>query len=162
RSDFDDLMFLRAKDKWEHIVDEIKAFHDVGRPVLVGTTSVDKSEMLSRMLTGKHNIKHEVLNAKQHEREAHIVENARQLGAVMIATNMAGRGTDIKLGKSPREALLDHWLRRGICPRTVTVDSTEEQLREAVFRKIAPKELGQQKRDVETMPFEELELELLK
>jgi preprotein translocase subunit SecA len=162
RSDFDDLMFLRAKDKWEHIVDEIKSFHDVGRPVLVGTTSVEKSEMLSKMLTGKHAIKHEVLNAKQHEREAHIVENAGQLGAVMIATNMAGRGTDIKLGKCSREALLDHWLRRGIAPRTVTVNSTEEELREAIFRKIAPKELGQNKRELETMPFAELELELLR
>lgn len=162
RKDFDDLMFLRAKDKWEHIVDEIKAFHDVGRPVLVGTTSVEKSEMLSRMLQGKHAIKHEVLNAKQHEREAHIVENAGQLGAVMIATNMAGRGTDIKLGACTREALLDHWLRRGIAPRTVTVNSTTQELREAVFRKVAPKELGQNKRDVETMPFEELELELLR
>jgi len=139
RRDFDDLMFLRAKDKWEAIVDEIKAFHDVGRPVLVGTTSVEKSEMLAKMLASKYGIKHEVLNAKQHEREANIVENAGQLGAVMIATNMAGRGTDIKLGKAAREALLDHWLRRGIAPRTITVDSTEEQLREAVYRKIAPK-----------------------
>ncbi len=162
RTDFEDLMFLRAKDKWDHIVDEIKAFNDVGRPVLVGTTSVEKSETLSKLLTGKHGVKHEVLNAKQHEREAHIVENAGQLGAVMIATNMAGRGTDIKLGKCTREALLDHWLRRGIAPRTVTVNSTEEELREAVFRKIAPKELGQNKRDVETMPFAELELELLR
>ena len=162
RRDFDDLMFLRAKDKWEAIVDEIKAFHDVGRPVLVGTTSVEKSETLSKMLTGKHAIKHEVLNAKQHEREANIVENAGQLGAVMIATNMAGRGTDIKLGKCPREALLEHWLRRGIAPRTVTVESTDDQLREAVFRKVAPKELGTQKRDAEAMPFAELELELLR
>jgi preprotein translocase subunit SecA len=162
RRDFDDLMFLRAKDKWEHIVDEIKAFHDVGRPVLVGTTSVEKSEMLSKMLTGKHAIKHEVLNAKQHEREAHIVENAGQLGAVMIATNMAGRGTDIKLGSCTREALLDHWLRRGLAPRTLTVNATNEEVREAVYRKVAPKELGQNKRDVETMPFPELELELLR
>ncbi|MBL9032350.1 MAG: preprotein translocase subunit SecA [Phycisphaerae bacterium] len=162
RRDFDDLMFLREKDKWNAIVDEIKSFHDVGRPILVGTTSVEKSERLSKMLSSKHGIKHEVLNAKQHEREAHIVENAGQLGQVMIATNMAGRGTDIKLGKLTREALLDHWLRRGIAPRTVTVESTEEQLREAVYRKIAPKELGQTKRDVETMPFAELELELLR
>jgi len=162
RRDFDDLMFLRVKDKWEAIVDEIKAFHDVGRPILVGTTSVEKSEMLSKMLTGKYGIKHEVLNAKQHEREANIVENAGQLGAVMIATNMAGRGTDIKLGKASRELLLDHWLRRGIAPRTVTVESTEEQLREAIYRKIGAKELGQNKRDIETMPFPELELALLR
>jgi preprotein translocase subunit SecA len=162
RRDFDDLMFLRARDKWNAIVDEIKAFHDVGRPVLVGTTSVEKSEMLAKMLASKHGIKHEVLNAKQHEREAHIIENAGQLGAVMIATNMAGRGTDIKLGPVTREALLEHWLRRGIAPRTVTVESTEEELREAVYRKIAPKELEENKRAVESMPFEELELSLLR
>jgi preprotein translocase subunit SecA len=162
RDDFDDLMFLRAKDKWSAIVDEIKTFHDVGRPVLVGTTSVEKSETLSKMLAGKHAIKHEVLNAKQHEREAHIIENAGQLGAVMIATNMAGRGTDIKLGRCTREALLEHWLRRGLCPRTVTVESSEEALREGVFRKIAPKELGQNRRDVETMPLADLELALLR
>ncbi len=162
RRDFDDLMFLRAKDKWGAIVDEIKAFHDVGRPVLVGTTSVEKSETLAKMLQGKHGIKHEVLNAKQHEREAHIVENAGALGQVMIATNMAGRGTDIKLGQFTREQLLDHWLRRGIAPRTVTVDMTDEQLREQVYRKIGSKELEKNKRDVETMPFPELELALLR
>jgi preprotein translocase subunit SecA len=162
RRDFDDLMFLRAKDKWESIVDEIKAFHDCGRPILVGTTSVEKSETLSRMLTGKYGIKHEVLNAKQHEREAHIIENAGQLGAVMIATNMAGRGTDIKLGSVSREALLDHWLRRGIAPRTVTTEMADEQVRELIYRKIGAKELGAQKRDVESMPFPELELALLR
>src|SRR6185369_8803374 len=99
-------------------------------------------------LTSKHGVKHEVLNAKQHEREAHIVENAGQLGAVMIATNMAGRGTDIKLGQISRETLLDHWLRRGIAPRTVTVESSDEQLREAVYRKIATQHLDMNKRDV--------------
>src|SRR5690606_10875035 len=135
RADFADLMFLTAKDKWQFIVDEIKAFHDVGRPILVGTTSVEKSEMLSQMLTRKHGIKHEVLNAKPEniEREANIVENAGQLGSVMIATNMAGRGTDIKLGKVTREQLLEHWLRRGICSRGLSVDASEEQLRENVY-----------------------------
>ncbi len=162
RRDYDDVVFLTAKDKWNQIVDEIKAFHDVGRPILVGTTSVEKSEMLSRLLASKYQIQHEVLNAKQHEREAHIVENAGQLGAVMIATNMAGRGTDIKLGKVTRESQLEHWLRRGICPRTVTVESTEEQLREGVYRKMAPRELNIPKRDAETMPFQELEMQLLR
>jgi preprotein translocase subunit SecA len=162
RRDFDDMMFLTAKDKWSFIVDEIKTFHDAGRPILVGTTSVEKSESLSKMLTSKHGIKHEVLNAKQHEREAHIVENAGQLGAVMIATNMAGRGTDIKLGRVTREALLDHWLRRGLAPRTVTVESSEQELREGVFRKIAPKELGLPKAEVEAMPADQIELRLLR
>ncbi len=162
RKDFDDVVFLSAKDKWSQITDEIKAFHDVGRPILVGTTSVEKSESLSKLLTGKHQVQHEVLNAKQHEREAHIVENAGQMGAVMIATNMAGRGTDIKLGKITRESQLDHWLRRGICPRTVTVESTVDQLREGVYRKMAPKELNIPKRDAEVMPFADLELQLLR
>ncbi len=162
RRDFDDVVYLTGKDKWEAIVDEIKACHDVGRPVLVGTTSVEKSETLSRMLTSKHGIQHEVLNAKQHEREANIVENAGQLGAVMIATNMAGRGTDIKLGRCTRQQLLDHWLRRGIAPRELTADATDEQVREHVYRKIAPKELGIQKREVESMPAAELELRLLR
>ncbi len=162
RGDYDDLMFLRAKDKWEAIVDEIKAFHDVGRPILVGTTSVEKSEMLAQMLARKHQIKHEVLNAKQHEREAHIIEGAGSLGAVMIATNMAGRGTDIKLAEFSREQLLEHWLRRGIAARGLTVESSDEDLRQNIYRKIAPSELSIQKREAEQMTFEELELKLLR
>lgn len=162
RRDFDDLVFLSAKDKWEKISDEIKSFHDVGRPVLVGTTSVEKSETLSKMLMARHGIQHEVLNAKQHDREGNIIESAGQLGAVMIATNMAGRGTDIKLGKISRETLLDHWLRRGLAPRTVTVTSTDEELREQIYRKIAPQELDVQRREIETVPFAELELRLLR
>tara|TARA_R110000782_G_scaffold54637_12_gene115550 strand:- start:3785 stop:7882 length:4098 start_codon:yes stop_codon:yes gene_type:complete len=165
RRDHDDLMFLRAKDKWEQIVDEIKRFHDVGQPILVGTTSVEKSELISRMLTGKHQIKHEVLNAKQHEREANAVVNAGQLGAVMIATNMAGRGTDIKLGRFTREQLAEHWLRRGLASREIRTDMTDEQVRENVYRKIAPAELkaeGVSKRYADAMPFDELELRLLR
>ncbi len=162
RNDFNDLMFLAQKDKWNTIVDEIKTFHDIGRPVLVGTTSVEKSELLAKMLTQKYGIKHEVLNAKQHEREAHIVENAGQLGQVMIATNMAGRGTDIKLGPVTREALVDHWLRRGVASRGLSAEMTEEQLRENVYRKMAPSELDVNKREVEELPFADLELRLLR
>ncbi|MFG0327393.1 MAG: hypothetical protein ACF8SC_09045, partial [Phycisphaerales bacterium JB037] len=162
RVDAPDLVYLRAKDKWEAIVDEIKAFHDVGRPILVGTTSVAKSEMISDQLSRKFGIKHEVLNAKQHEREGNIITEAGQLGAVMIATNMAGRGTDIKLGSFTREQLLEHWLRRGICSRKLTVDADERALREDVYRKIAPAELGLKKREAEEMPFEELEMSLLR
>ncbi|MFM7807218.1 MAG: preprotein translocase subunit SecA, partial [Planctomycetota bacterium] len=95
RRDREDQVYLSEKDKWNAILDEIARMHDVGRPVLVGTTSVEKSELLSGMLSKRHGIRHEVLNAKQHEREAEIVAGAGQLGAVMIATNMAGRGTDI-------------------------------------------------------------------
>jgi len=162
RADYDDTVYLSQKDKWGSIVDEIKAMHDSGRPVLVGTTSVEKSEMLSKMLSERHGIKHEVLNAKQHEREAHIVAHAGGLGAVMIATNMAGRGTDIKLGGITREQLRDHWLRRGIAPRELSVDDDEHALREKVYRKVAPKELGINKREVEGMSFDDLELALLR
>ncbi|MBS0195359.1 MAG: preprotein translocase subunit SecA [Planctomycetes bacterium] len=162
RRDFDDMVFLSAKDKWNRIVDEIKTFHDVGRPILVGTTSVEKSESLAKMLAAKHQVKHEVLNAKQHEREANIVENAGMLGSVVIATNMAGRGTDIKLQPITRQMLLEHWQRRAICPASVTVDSTDDQLREGVFRKIATKELGIDRKEAESKPFAELELALLR
>jgi len=164
RRDFDDIVFVVHKDKWERIVEEIKNFHDLGRPVLVGTTSVEKSELIADMLTRKYGIQHEVLNAKQHEREANIIENAGQLGAVTIATNMAGRGTDIKLGKLDRSKLLEHWLRRGVVPREVTVDSAEQQLRELAFRKLAPQqeELKINKREVEAMNWPDLELMLMR
>ena len=162
RRDTDDVVYLRQKDKWQAIVDEIKNLNDLGRPVLVGTTSVERSEMLARMLGERHGVKHEVLNAKQHDREANIVESAGQLGAVMIATNMAGRGTDIKLGRFDRQTLLDHWLRRGIAPASVTVEMTDEQLREAIYRKVAPTELGVGKREVESLEFKDLEMQLLR
>jgi preprotein translocase subunit SecA len=165
RADREDVVFLSAKDKWGAIVDEIKNFHDVGRPVLVGTTSVEKSENLSKLLMSKHAVQHEVLNAKpdKAEREAEIVEGAGRLGSVMIATNMAGRGTDIKLTPVAREQQLEHWLRRNMAPRTVTVETSDEALREAVFRKIAPRELETiDKKQAEAMPFAELEAALLR
>jgi preprotein translocase subunit SecA len=164
RRDFEDVVYLSAKDKYNAIVDETKNFHDLGRPVLVGTTSVERSEFLSKLLTQRASVKHEVLNAKPEKiaREAEVVENAGQLGSVMIATNMAGRGTDIKLGPITRETLLHHWQVRNICPGTVTVESTDEQLREGVYRKIAPRELNLQKTDIEKMSFEEVELKLLR
>jgi preprotein translocase subunit SecA len=100
-----------------------------------------------------------VLNAKQHEREAHIVENAGQLGAVMIATNMAGRGTDIKLGRVHPRALLEHWLRRGIAPRDIDGRHDRRAAARAHLPQDRPTELEDQKRDAETMPFAELELQ---
>ncbi|MBM2321649.1 MULTISPECIES: preprotein translocase subunit SecA [Marivita] len=97
RIDEDDKVYRTAQEKYDAIVQEIKGAHAKGQPVLVGTTSIDKSEMLSQLLT-KADLKHNVLNARQHEQEAQIVADAGKLGAVTIATNMAGRGTDIKLG----------------------------------------------------------------
>lgn len=100
RIDEDDEVYLNESDKWNAIVKEVEEAHKKGQPILIGTVSVEKSEHLSALLT-RHGIRHEVLNAKNHEKEAHIIENAGSKGAVTVATNMAGRGTDIKLGGSP-------------------------------------------------------------
>ena len=97
RDDAPDLVYLTEKDKFEAIVEDISDCRERGQPVLVGTTSIETSELLSSFLN-KKNIDHEVLNAKQHEREAVIVQQAGRPGAITIATNMAGRGTDIVLG----------------------------------------------------------------
>lgn len=97
RRDLGDVVFLTADEKYVAVADDIKECVSRGQPVLVGTTSIENSERLSALLQ-KQGIKHEVLNAKQHEREAHIIEQAGMPGAVTIATNMAGRGTDIVLG----------------------------------------------------------------
>jgi preprotein translocase subunit SecA len=97
RIDEDDKVYRTGTEKYEAIAEEIKAAHEKGQPVLVGTTSIEKSEMLSQLLTGA-GLPHNVLNARQHEQEAQIVADAGKLGAITIATNMAGRGTDIKLG----------------------------------------------------------------
>jgi preprotein translocase subunit SecA len=99
RDDQPDLVYLTEKDKFDAIVEDIVDCSERGQPVLVGTTSIEASELLSNFLK-KKKIKHEVLNAKQHEREALIVQNAGRPGAITIATNMAGRGTDIVLGGS--------------------------------------------------------------
>lgn len=100
RKDENDEVYLNESDKWLAIVKEIDEVHKKGQPVLVGTVSVEKSEHLSALLT-RHGIRHEVLNAKNHAREALIIAEAGAKGAVTVATNMAGRGTDIKLGGSP-------------------------------------------------------------
>jgi len=97
RRDLGDVVFLTADEKYVAVAEDIKECASRGQPVLVGTTSIENSERLSALLQ-KQGIKHEVLNAKQHEREAHIIEQAGMPGAVTIATNMAGRGTDIVLG----------------------------------------------------------------
>ncbi|MEM9101152.1 MAG: preprotein translocase subunit SecA [Pseudomonadota bacterium] len=107
RKDYDDLIFLNAKDKYNAIVEQIVECSEKGQPVLVGTVSIESSELLSKFLEQKE-IQHKVLNAKFHEKEAEIIAQAGRPGAVTIATNMAGRGTDIVLGgnlKSELEAL---------------------------------------------------------
>ncbi len=98
RVDHPDVVYRTKKEKFERVVDEIKEAYKIGRPVLVGTTSIENSEKISRMLK-KLSIRHSVLNAKYHEKEAQIIARAGEKGAVTIATNMAGRGTDIVLGE---------------------------------------------------------------
>ncbi len=100
RSDMSDLIFKTEDGKWQAVADEIQQHHHKGRPVLVGTASIESSERLSQLLK-KRSIPHEVLNAKQHEREAPIIAQAGRPASVTVATNMAGRGTDIVLGGNP-------------------------------------------------------------
>ncbi len=106
RRDEHDAVYRTAKDKYEAIVEEIGKAHESGQPVLVGTTSIEKSEFLSGLLK-KAEIPHNVLNARQHEKEAQIVAEAGKFGAVTIATNMAGRGTDIQLGGNVEMKVLE-------------------------------------------------------
>ena len=103
RIDQSDMVYKNSAGKYKAIVDEVVKSHEKGQPVLVGTASVDKSEYISSLLK-KRGIKHQVLNAKYHAQEAEIISHAGELGMVTIATNMAGRGTDIKLGEDVREA----------------------------------------------------------
>ena len=120
RVDKDDLVYLNEGFKYKAICEEIKRVHETGQPILIGTVSIEKSELISSLLR-KMGIPHEVLNAKNHAREATIIENAGAKGAVTVATNMAGRGTDIKLGGSPDA------LARRLCGS----EATEEEFKAA-------------------------------
>src|SRR5678815_2636888 len=97
RIDEEDVFYKTLTEKFGAIAEELKTKQELGQPVLVGTVSIEKSEMLSEFLA-QHGVKHSVLNARFHEQEAHIVAQAGRIGAVTVATNMAGRGTDIQLG----------------------------------------------------------------
>jgi preprotein translocase subunit SecA len=129
RDDRDDLIYRTVESKFGAVVEEIVSCHEAGQPSLVGTISIENSERLSRLLE-KRGIKHEVLNAKHHEREAHIVSQAGRLGAVTIATNMAGRGTDIILGGNPDFLVEDVLREQGVQPE----EATEEQQADALAR----------------------------
>ena len=118
RVDNADLIYKSETAKFTAVVDDIEARHKTGQPILVGTVSVEKSELLSRKLD-QRGIKHEVLNAKQHTREAIIVTQAGRLGSVTVATNMAGRGVDILLGGNPEGLAQQHVLREGFTPDTL-------------------------------------------
>ena len=119
RTDHEDIVYVHKNDKYEAAADAVAELHETGRPVLVGTVSVEVSEQLSRKLK-KRGIKHNVLNAKQHEREAEIVADAGRLGAVTIATNMAGRGTDILLGGNPEFEAKRQMRKQGFTPEQIS------------------------------------------
>lgn len=126
RQDLDDVVYVNEEAKFKAIVEEIERVHKTGQPILVGTISIEKSELISQMLKRK-GIKHEVLNAKQHQREAEIVAQAGRYGSVTIATNMAGRGTDIVLGgNSDSKAKLEMKKQGYIDEVLEKVDSFEE------------------------------------
>lgn len=112
RKDENDAVYKTEKGKFDAVIEEVVERHKTGQPILVGTVSVEKSEKLSRML-GRRGVQHEVLNAKNHAREAQIVAQAGQFGAVTIATNMAGRGTDILLGGNPDYLARNEMMRQG-------------------------------------------------
>lgn len=130
RKDNPDMIYRTLEEKWDAVVGEIKELHAKGQPVLVGTVSVENSELIADRLK-KANIPHNVLNAKYHEREAEIVAQAGRKGAVTIATNMAGRGTDILLGGNPEFLANDYLKRMEINPDEATPEQFEEQLEKA-------------------------------
>lgn len=115
RKDQSDLVYKNEQSKFEQVVEDITQRHATGQPVLVGTTSVEKSELLSKMLA-KKGVRHEVLNAKNHAREAAIIAQAGRLGAVTVATNMAGRGTDVMLGGNAEFLAVAHMNGKGLSP----------------------------------------------
>ncbi len=130
RTDDTDLVYLNEKAKFNAVVDEIEEMQEAGRPILVGTVSVEKSERLGELLK-RRGIKHEVLNAKFHEKESLIVSQAGRTGAVTIATNMAGRGTDILLGGNPAGLASELLHRKGLNPAEVDTDTYAAAMAEA-------------------------------
>ncbi len=130
RIEYNDQIYRSASEKWDAVVKEIKELSEIGRPVLVGTISIENSEHLSRLLR-KHNIKHNVLNAKYHESEAKIISQAGRIGAVTIATNMAGRGVDILLGGNPEALARETLIRRNIDPLEPPAEEWEKELAKA-------------------------------
>src|SRR3954452_2249057 len=140
RQDMDDQIYRTEHAKFDALVREIKEMQAIGRPVLVGTTSVETSERLSTILD-RNGIKHAVLNAKQHEREAHVVAQAGRLGSVTIATNMAGRGTDILLGGNPDGLVEELLAQQGIKLEEATPE--QEKAARAEAKRLTELERGE-------------------
>ncbi len=145
REDLPDLIYKSEKAKFNAVIDEVEKAHQIGQPVLIGTVSIEKSEELSSMLK-KRGIKHNVLNAKMHEKEAEIVAQAGQKGAVTIATNMAGRGTDIVLGGNAEFMAKQEMTRMGFSPEMIVqatgfAETDDEEIKNAraTFRELNKK-----------------------
>lgn len=126
REDGNDEIYKTQQEKYNAVVKEIQQMHELGRPILVGTTSIEKSELLSKLLQ-RSGIEHQVLNAKQHAKEAAIVAQAGRLGAVTIATNMAGRGTDIVLGGNFEVMANYELMKEDIDPETLTLEEKRKK-----------------------------------
>ncbi|MDI6846085.1 MAG: preprotein translocase subunit SecA [Candidatus Saccharicenans sp.] len=131
RTEYPDVIYRTAREKWNAVVEEIVQLNKIGRPVLVGTISIEKSEKLSEMLR-RRGIKHVVLNAKYHELEAQIIAQAGRIGAVTIATNMAGRGVDILLGGNPDYLAKEFLKKSGIDPQKATPEQYQKAYEEAL------------------------------
>jgi preprotein translocase subunit SecA len=130
REDYEDAIYMTEKAKFQAVIEEIKARHEAGQPILVGTVAIETSERLSKLMQ-RAGIKHEVLNAKNHEREASIIAQAGKPGAVTIATNMAGRGVDILLGGNPEGLARDYLKQQGIEITQATPEQWQETLAKA-------------------------------
>ena len=138
RIDYPDIIYKSERIKYEAVADEIMKMHKLGRPVLVGTISIEKSELVSDILK-KRGIQHHILNAKHHEKEAYIIAQAGRYGAVTIATNMAGRGTDILLGGNPEYMAKEELVARGITENTENYEQIKNEILEKT-RKITEEE----------------------
>ena len=129
RKESQDVVYRTEEEKWRNAAKEIKEYQERGQPVLVGTISIEKSEKISKILK-KMGVKHQVLNAKQHEKEARIVAQAGRKGAVTVSTNMAGRGTDILLGGNPEDLTHEHFRKMSVNPE----DAPKQEYDEAFQR----------------------------
>ncbi len=133
RVNYPDLIYGTLPEKYNAIIEHVAEVHAAGQPILIGTVSIERSEVISELLK-RRGIEHEVLNAKNHAREALIVADAGKMGQVTVATNMAGRGTDIKLAQFTDAELLEHWQRRGLAPKKgVSIDMPPSELRSALI-----------------------------